>query len=76
MAGSTKAGVQTSVYTEGKSQLGHSAVGSEKESKYIIGPGLDQFYELIDVWGLAFLVFASVALSFWVVWAVDFSGGK
>jgi|GEM_PF-5020478 hypothetical protein len=71
MAGSTKADLQASV-------LQRSSVGQSKgeESQYIIGPGLDMIYEFLNNYGLAILLFTSVALSFWVIWAVDFSVGK
>lgn len=68
MAGSTKVEFQTGV-------LRPSSTEQSKENTSIIAPGLDQFYEFIYRYGLALVLFASVAFSFWVIWAVDFSGG-
>ena len=74
MAGSTKAELRTDAYTE----RGHSSVGQSEEGSrsYLVAPGLDQFYELLSRYGLAVLVFGSVAFGFWLLWAVDFSGGR
>lgn len=77
MAGSTKTEFQASVYAEqGKKELLRSSAGHSEEPSSIIAPGLDQFYEFLYRYGLALVLFSSVAYSFWLIWAVDFSGGK
>lgn len=75
MAGSTKTNFQTSVYTE-QSTKEMSRVSADQSHSSIIAPGLDQFYEFLYRYGLALVLFSSVAYSFWLIWAVDFSGGK
>lgn len=75
MAGSTKTEFQTNVYAEqGKKEMPRSSTEPSGGSS-IIAPGLDQFYEFLYRYGLALVLFASVAFSFWMIWALDFSGG-
>ena len=74
MAGSTKTDIRTNVYSEeGKKE---SRLGEPNNGSYIIGPGLDQFYEFIYRYGLPILLFTSVILFFWFMWSIDFSGSK
>lgn len=79
MAGSTKTEFQASVYAEqGKKEMPRSStepLGERSDGSAIIAPGLDQFYEFLYRYGLALVLFASVAFSFWMIWALDFSGG-
>lgn len=72
MAGSTKTEFQAGVYTE---QGPRSSTGHSGEKSPIIAPGLDQFYEFLYQYGLTIVLFSTVGFSFWLIWAVDFSGG-
>lgn len=75
MAGSTKVEFQTGIYPEqGRKEARHSV--EERPKGHIIGPGIDQFYEIFYRWGGHMLLAAMFYLSFWIIWAVDFSGAK
>jgi hypothetical protein len=77
MAESAKTEFQAGVYTEqGRKESRHSSTDRSQEGhSYIVAPGLDYLYEFLNRYGLAILVAVLTYLSFWIIWAVDFSGG-
>jgi hypothetical protein len=74
MAETIKTEFQTGVYTEqGRRSSGKKL--KESDNSYIIGPGIDLLYEFLYRYGLHISVVVLTYLSFWIIWAVDFSGG-
>ncbi|HZR47237.1 MAG TPA: hypothetical protein VFA47_11070 [Candidatus Manganitrophaceae bacterium] len=76
MAGSTKAEFQAGVYPEQTRKEARHSPAEERPNRHIIGPGIDQFYEVFYRWGGHMLLAAMFYLSFWIIWAVDFSKSK
>ena len=77
MAELTKTEFQTGAYTDQnrKDLRRSSSEQREEKSRYIIAPGLDQFFDFFYEYGPFLLLLAGTYLSFWIIWAVDFSGG-